>query len=71
MAMVSAFIFVAALALVVAVIAFTLIPAWPRIVDALAGQPAPQPRLVLARTHWVVRPNRRAEDRVSYYREAA
>ena len=71
MAIVSALVFASALALIVAVIAGTLVPAWDRIVGALAGEPAPQPRLVLSRRHAVIRTDRRAAQRAAAWREAA
>lgn len=71
MAMVSALIFAGAMALIVAVIAGTLVPSWDRIVAALIGQPEPQPRLVLARRHRVVRQDRRVTRLADRLREAA
>lgn len=71
MAVVSALVFASALALIVAVLAGTLLPSWERIVAALAGAPAPQPRLVLARRHQMVRPDRRAARLAQRLREAA
>ena len=71
MAMVSALVFAGALALIVAVIAGTLVPSWDRIVAALGGRPTPQPRLVLARRHRVVRVDRRAAPLAERLREAA
>jgi hypothetical protein len=60
MAFVSALVFASALALIVAVIAGTLLPSLDRIVAVLGGEPTPRPRLVLARRHHVVRTDRRA-----------
>ena len=71
MAIVSALVFASALALIVAVIAGTLVPARDRIVAALAGEPVPQPRLAPARRHVVVRPDRRAARFAGQRREAA
>lgn len=71
MAVVSALIFAGAMALIVAVIAGTLVPSWDRIVAALVGQPMPQPRLVLARRHRVVRQDRRVMHLAERVREAA
>ena len=71
MAVVSALVFAGALALIVAVIAGTLLPSWDRIVVALGGAPAPQPRLVLARRHHMVRTDRRAARLAERRREAA
>lgn len=71
MAMISALVFVSAMALIVAVIAGTLLPSWARIVAALAGQPIPQQRLVLARRHAVIRTDRRVARAADQWREAA
>lgn len=71
MAVISALIFAGAMALIVAVIAGTLVPSWDRITAALAGKPMPQPRLVLARRHQAVRQDRRAPRLVERLREAA
>lgn len=50
MAVVSALVFIGALALIAFVIAVTLVPALPRIIAVLAGEEEqPEPRLVLAR----------------------
>jgi hypothetical protein len=71
MGIVSALVFAGALALIVAVIAGTLLPSWDRIIAALANEPTPQPRLVLARHHRVVRTDRRALHLAEQLREAA
>ena len=71
MAVVSALVFMSALALVVAVIAGTLAPSWGRVIAALAGESMPQPRLALARRHRVVRPDRRVNRLAARRREAA
>ena len=50
MAVVSALVFIGALALIAFVIAVTLVPALPRIIAVLAGEEErPEPKLVLAR----------------------
>lgn len=71
MAIVSALVFASALALIVAVVAGTLAPAWPRMVEALTGRPAPAPRLAPARRHRIVRADRRAARPAGRLREAA
>jgi hypothetical protein len=71
MAIVSALVFASALALIVAVIAGTLVPAWDRIIAALASESAPQPRLLPARRLRGVRQDLRAADRAVRWREAA
>jgi hypothetical protein len=71
MTVVSALVFASALALVVAVLAGTLLPSWRRIVAVLGGKPMPQQRLVLARRHRVVRPDRRATRLAARLSEAA
>ena len=71
MAVISALVFTLALALVCGVIASTLIPSWGRILDVLMGKPTPQPRLVLARHHRVIRLDRRAMRLAERPREAA
>lgn len=71
MMVVSALVFVSALALVVAVLVGTLLPSWTRIVAVLTGKPMPQQRLVLARRHRVVRPDRRATRLAARLSEAA
>ena len=71
MAVVSALVFVSALALVVAVIARTLVPECQRILVALAGQPQLQPRPVVVRRHRIVRQDRRVAHLAARLREAA
>ena len=71
MAIVSALVFASALALIVAVIAGTLLPSWDRIITALSGEPAPQPRLVLSRRHAIIRTDRRVVRHAAAWREAA
>ena len=70
MAVVSALVFAGALALIVTVLVGTLAPSWRRVVAALAGEPTPQPRLVLARRRGI-RPDRRAIRLAARLREAA
>lgn len=71
MAVVSALVFAGAFALLVTVIAGTLVPSWRRIIAVLAGEPMPQPRLVLARRHRIVRPDLRVNRLAARRREAA
>ena len=71
MAVVSALVFMSALALVVAVIAGTLAPSWGRVIATLAGEPMPRPRLVLARRHRIVRPDLRVNRLAARRREVA
>ena len=71
MAVVSALIFASALALVVGVLVGTLLPSARRIVAVLTGEQTSQPRLVLARRHRIVRPDRRASRLAARLREAA
>ena len=71
MAVVSALVFTSALALIVAVIAGTLVPSWHRILQALAGQPVQQPRLVLVPRRTMVRMDRRVARLAERLREAA
>ncbi|HEX7657413.1 MAG TPA: hypothetical protein VF404_10485 [Sphingomonas sp.] len=73
MAVVSALVFVGALALIAFVIAVTLVPALPRIIAVLAGEEEqPEPRLVLARRARIaVRPHPAATRLAVRLREAA
>lgn len=71
MAIVSALVFAGALALIVTVAAGTLMPAWPRMVEALTGRPAPARRLAPARRHRIVRGDRRTARLAGRRREAA
>lgn len=73
MAVVSALVFIGALALIAFVIAVTLVPALPRIIAVLAGEEEqPEPRLVLARRARIaVRPHPAATRLAVRLREAA
>ncbi|TPG21507.1 hypothetical protein EAH79_03955 [Sphingomonas koreensis] len=64
-------VFAGAFVITLAVLIGTLIPALPRIAEALAGlvEPAPAPRLVLARSRTAI--TQRPQPRPLPYREAA
>ena len=70
MALVSALIFAGALALIVAVVAGTLVPAWPRLIEVLTGRALPAPRIAPAPRR-IVRMDRRVARLAERLREAA